>query len=247
MHCSHEIEAGAELEPDAEACGRQADADLERVTGVCDHQAGSELERMTEEPSQETDGARLERVAVDCSHETEAGAELERVDFRVASDESARRIEAVLGALGFEPVRDLAQIEGDLFEEIADVVARRYRLSSREHQALTLLLRGISREQIAVELRVSKPTLKWYLYNVYQKLDVHSSEEALRLALRIDGDPRWLRDPRRQREALELLETASVELLAATRGHSRERIEIASARFDEVLRRARALVHDTTT
>jgi DNA-binding CsgD family transcriptional regulator len=177
----------------------------------------------------------------DCQADIEVTQPTERVDFCVANDESARRIEAVLGSLGYEPVRDLAQIQGELFEEAAELAAHRYRLSNRERQVLTLLLSGLAREAIKDRLGFSKATLKWHLHNIYTKLGVSGSEHALRRALHIDGDPRWLREPRLQREALELVVAASAELLAALASDDPDQLAQASARLEGALARARRL------
>lgn len=164
----------------------------------------------------------------------------DRVRIHVQSDESARRVAAVLGSLGYEVVRDLSEHEGDLFAEVADVAARRYRLTTREHEILVALLRGAARDELAASLGVTQATVKWHLHNLYVKLGVDGSEQALRKVMRLD-DLRWLREPRRQRDALELLELAADETLAAMRSELPQRIEAAGHKLEQTLQEARTL------
>jgi len=140
----------------------------------------------------------------------------ERVLVRVADDESAIRITAVLGSLGFDVVRDCSECSGNLFEFVAFAFARRYRLTLREQQVTLELLRGESTDSIAHRLRLSKGTIKWNLYNIYAKAQVDSRELLLRLALRLD-DPRWLSDPLLRQRTVERFEAATHEALAALR------------------------------
>ncbi len=52
-------------------------------------------------------------------------------------------------------------------------------LSEREMQILLLLARGFSAGEIARELVISVNTSKAHIKNIYQKLDVHSRNEAI--------------------------------------------------------------------
>jgi hypothetical protein len=47
----------------------------------------------------------------------------------------------------------------------------------------SLAARGLSNRQIAKELRISEATIKRHLANVYEKIGVHSRNEAVRKAL----------------------------------------------------------------
>ena len=149
----------------------------------------------------------------------------ERVRFEVESDESALRIQAVLGSLGFDVIRDHCNCGGDLYSEVARATSHRYRLTEREQSVLGEVLRGRSNEQIATHVQVSAATVKWHLHNIYFKLDVSSREDVLRRALRLD-DLCWLRAPRLQRDALEQFNIAAHtvrEQLRLSPGHDIEK------------------------
>lgn len=176
----------------------------------------------------------------DCDDDPRARA---RVEFSIRDDESAIRVEALLGSLGYDPVRDLANIEGDLFEEVTAAMAWRHCLPDRRAEILGLMLRGRGRAQIAEELGLELSTIKWELHKIYEAVGVSSSEEVLRLALRLDAGGRWLRAPLRLRELIEQFELTGSELLAALRGDSPSRVRHASEELEAALVRARELTN----
>lgn len=164
-----------------------------------------------------------------------------RVRVEVDDDDSARRVEAVLGALGFDVLRDLSRRDGDLFDEVAAVTASRYSLSDRERVVLLALLRGgQSRDELAEHFGVTPSTIKFHLYNLHFKLGVRTREQLLRLVLRLD-DQRWLREPRRQRDALERLDQAAHEAIVALRSGHPGANEHALQLLDEALADAHRL------
>lgn len=55
-------------------------------------------------------------------------------------------------------------------------------LSSREKEILLQLGRGLQYKQIAASLSLSTETIRTHIRNIYEKLQVHSKEEALRKA-----------------------------------------------------------------
>ena len=57
-------------------------------------------------------------------------------------------------------------------------------LSARELEVLTLLARGQSNKEIAMELRISETTVKSHLRSLFAKLDVLSRTEAITVASR---------------------------------------------------------------
>jgi NarL family two-component system response regulator LiaR len=57
-----------------------------------------------------------------------------------------------------------------------------YGLSRREHQVLQLVATGISMDDIAEELFISKSTVKYHLKNILAKMKVETREEAIALA-----------------------------------------------------------------
>ena len=56
-------------------------------------------------------------------------------------------------------------------------------LSAREMEIVVLAARGGSNSQIAQELHISEATVKRHLANIYQKMDVGSRSQAVRMAL----------------------------------------------------------------
>ncbi|PVX52513.1 tetratricopeptide repeat protein [Balneicella halophila] len=55
-----------------------------------------------------------------------------------------------------------------------------FNLSEREAQVLKLILKGLSNDEIAKQLFVSKNTVKYHSKNIYSKLDVRSRIEAMK-------------------------------------------------------------------
>lgn len=62
---------------------------------------------------------------------------------------------------------------------------REIRLSPREHDIISLLVQGKKRQEIADELLISRRTVDSYLDNVYFKLHVDNSDDAIRRAKRL--------------------------------------------------------------
>jgi DNA-binding NarL/FixJ family response regulator len=56
-------------------------------------------------------------------------------------------------------------------------------LTAREHDVLTLLVRGFSYKMIAAELKLSGDTVNTHIKNIYKKLHVNSKSEAVAKAL----------------------------------------------------------------
>jgi DNA-binding NarL/FixJ family response regulator len=57
------------------------------------------------------------------------------------------------------------------------------RLSARERDILDAVTRGLRNKEIARELWISEPTVKFHLHNIYRKLGVSTRTEAARAAL----------------------------------------------------------------
>src|SRR5919197_1179839 len=70
------------------------------------------------------------------------------------------------------------QKEADEFEQ------RLARLTDREHEVLRCMVAGLGRASIARQLFLSKNTIRTHMQNILAKLEVHSSLEAVALALR---------------------------------------------------------------
>lgn len=58
-------------------------------------------------------------------------------------------------------------------------VRERYGLTNREAEVLMLLAEGRSSSYIAGELVLSDNTVRSYVKNIYQKLDVHSKQDVI--------------------------------------------------------------------
>ena len=166
-----------------------------------------------------------------------------RVEFAIRDDESALRVAAVLGSLGYEPVRDLAQTEADLFAVVTRALAWRYRLPECRAQVLELVLRGARRAEIVEALGLDLAKVKWELHQIYEALEVSGSEAVLRKALHLEAGAAWLREPWRQREVLEQLEHECSEVLAALREENPARVDRAARALEDTLARARALTN----
>jgi DNA-binding CsgD family transcriptional regulator len=114
------------------------------------------------------------------------------VHIRVARDDDASRISAVLEALGYSVLRQLD--EGDGPQRLRWAVtrlARRHKLTNREQDILELVLEGRANEQIGRTLEISRATVKWHMHNVFAKTNSGNRESLLRLALQLggNGDP----------------------------------------------------------
>jgi len=169
-----------------------------------------------------------------------------RVRFAVDSDESALRIEAVLGSLGFDLRREhTTDDELDLFESAARSTAQLHELTAREREVLLYLLRGYGHEQIAAQLKVRRATIRWHNHNIYAKVGVASRELLLRRALGLD-EPHWMRTPRQQRDALERLDLAAREVLAILHNRQADALDEAARTLTEALDEAHAIAPSTS-
>ena len=88
---------------------------------------------------------------------------------------------------GIVPVPS-AQLMARMTETIRDAPAHGERitgrLSSREAQVLACLAMGQTRGEIAETLEVSAETVRTHLQHILRKLEVHSTQEAVAVALR---------------------------------------------------------------
>jgi DNA-binding CsgD family transcriptional regulator len=110
------------------------------------------------------------------------------VTIHVAAAEDAYRITAVLEALGYTVTRDYqdgAAAERGQLTDASARLARRHKLTTREHGILDLLLAGQDNAQIAATLELSRATVKWHMRNIFDKTGATSRENLLRLALQL--------------------------------------------------------------
>jgi DNA-binding CsgD family transcriptional regulator len=114
------------------------------------------------------------------------------VHIRVAHDDDATRISAVLEALGYSVLRQLDEGDGpQRLRWAVNRLARRHKLTSREQDILELVLEGRTNTQIGRALDISRATVKWHMHNVFAKTNTGTRESLLRLALQLggSGDP----------------------------------------------------------
>jgi DNA-binding CsgD family transcriptional regulator len=111
-----------------------------------------------------------------------------RVRFAVERDEQAAKISALLEALGYEVVRDLAPDTAQT--RLRWAVSRLKTMSmltEREADILEQVLQGKSNAEIGAALQISKATVKWHLHNVFTKTGTSTRESLLREALQLGG------------------------------------------------------------
>ncbi len=110
------------------------------------------------------------------------------VQIRVAGDDDAQRVCAVLEALGYRVTRDLGEHDGP--ERLAWAVARLARahaLTKRERDILALVLDGLNNDAVSRELGITRATVKWHMHNLFAKTNTSNRESLLRLALQLGG------------------------------------------------------------
>jgi len=93
---------------------------------------------------------------------------------------------AFAGRPGFDPEevhRMLAEL-GDLRQEDAAARTRVERLTPRQIEILQRMADGLSPEEMAGELGISRHTLRTHVQNILTKLGVHSKLQALAVAIR---------------------------------------------------------------
>lgn len=76
------------------------------------------------------------------------------------------------------------ELSGLLLAETAGRSSSGERVTSREREILQMVADGSANKQIAVQLDLSEATVKWYLKNVFAKLEANSRAEAVATALR---------------------------------------------------------------
>ena len=124
-----------------------------------------------------------------------------QVHIRVAQDDDASRISAVLEALGYSVLRELDEGDGPhRLNWAVDRLARRHQLTSREQDMLELVLDGRTNTQISRALDISRATVKWHMHNVFAKTNTGNRESLLRLALQL-GNSRGASMPASSRSA----------------------------------------------
>jgi DNA-binding CsgD family transcriptional regulator len=76
----------------------------------------------------------------------------------------------------------------DSWDERCKRVAQQHNLSPRQTEVFNLLAKGRNAAYIQEHLSISHCTTKAHIYNIYQKIDIHSRQELLTLVEQIDLD-----------------------------------------------------------
>ena len=105
------------------------------------------------------------------------------VDAMMHKSSSAEELIATVGAVTSPSARGNAviSIPRGMFQRLGDEPVGA--LSERETEVVVLAARGLSNRLIAKELQLSEATVKRHLANIYQKIGVHSRNDAVRTAL----------------------------------------------------------------
>jgi two-component system, NarL family, response regulator LiaR len=74
---------------------------------------------------------------------------------------------------------DIARKIVQHFQVKAKVIEQDYDLTNREKEILNLLAKGITYQQAADTIFISSKTIRKHVYNIYEKLHVHSRMEAV--------------------------------------------------------------------
>ena len=105
------------------------------------------------------------------------------VDALMHKSSSAEELVATIGAVSGDPGGGNAviSIPRALLQRLGEEPAGG--LSEREIEVLVLAARGLSNRLIATSLHIAEATVKRHLANVYEKIGVHSRNDAVRTAL----------------------------------------------------------------
>ena len=72
-------------------------------------------------------------------------------------------------------------IRGGAWQQRVRSIAEHYELTARQTEVLVLLAKGYSTAKIEEQLVVSSHAAKTHIYGTYQKTDVHSRQELIKL------------------------------------------------------------------
>ena len=105
------------------------------------------------------------------------------IDAYMHKTSSAEELIATIGSVSREPSGQnvVVTMPRALLQRLGDEPAGA--LSQRETEVIVLAARGLSNRLISNELHLSEATVKRHLANIYQKIGVHSRNDAVRKAL----------------------------------------------------------------
>ena len=134
----------------------------------------------------------IERAAVEAAKQIIATDEAKRQGAQETIEVEEKKREAT-GSNEIQDVQKAARIDEKessmkpnarkpaFWRDACDEIAKRYRLSKRETEIFHIISKGRNAEYVSNELFISVHTAKTHIANIYQKLDVHSSQEMLDL------------------------------------------------------------------
>lgn len=134
----------------------------------------------------------IERAAVEAAKQIIATDEAKRQGTQETIEVEEKKREAT-GSNEIQDVQKAARIDEKessmkpnarkpaFWRDACDEIAKRYRLSKRETEIFHIISKGRNAEYVSNELFISVHTAKTHIANIYQKLDVHSSQEMLDL------------------------------------------------------------------
>ena len=74
-----------------------------------------------------------------------------------------------------------SDVELSRFDRHCMMIAKEYRLTEREAEVFSYIAQGFPRKYICEKLVVADGTVKAHTRSIYQKLDIHSRQDAMKL------------------------------------------------------------------
>lgn len=89
---------------------------------------------------------------------------------------------------GFRFIERFSNLNEEISFKIPDEFYKYYRINSREKEILNLLLQGYTNKEISEKVYLSEGTVKNYIYNIFQKLNISNRMQILRKIFRFPED-----------------------------------------------------------
>lgn len=129
-----------------------------------------------------------EVIAIASPAALESPAKPSEVRIWVDQDDDAKRVSAVLEALGYTVLRELEEGDGPArLRWAVSRLTRRHKLTAREQDILERVLAGRNNQEIAADLEIRRATVKWHMHNIFAKTNTNHRESLLRLGLQLGG------------------------------------------------------------
>lgn len=75
----------------------------------------------------------------------------------------------------------MEELEDNL--QVLDIISKKYNISVREAEIISLIARGMSNDEIMDELFISASTVRNHIYNIYKKIGINSRGQLLHLLI----------------------------------------------------------------